>query len=64
MTLWQLLEWAKFLAALGYSCTDTLQSTHSIPLTEQAITYGGNCLQALDIALVSFGSIVWRIIPS
>lgn len=54
---WQLLYYAMHLSV---QCTDVTQSTHSVPSKEFAVTYGGNCLQALLYALSDpTGALAW-----
>jgi hypothetical protein len=56
---WQALFYVMNLSA---TCGAVTQSTHSTPLTESPILYGGNCLQAFLIALYSHGSIAFEIL--
>jgi hypothetical protein len=46
-------------------CTVVTESTHSTPATQNAIVYGGNCLQALLYVLFSspLHNLAW-ILPS
>lgn len=55
-TFWAFMAWVNSLSGTCYAVT---QSTHSHPITEQAIMFGGSCRDAFTIALYSHGAIAW-----